>query len=104
MEWFDGENWHDEEQPHETWRDCSRRPKPKPVLRAWSNPSDVPGPVCWVRMNGGESAGMVVGVGPMGICVSIGDGSKMDWWELDAYEYSTTRAADDWHACKTEAP
>lgn len=80
-----------------------RRPKPKPVLRAWSKPSDVPGPgPCYLRLKGVTAWAMITGADNGGLNVVLR--GYLKWIELEGCEYSMTRAADDWHECRTEAP
>lgn len=51
--------------PDGTWQLCNPqwapnkryRRAPVPVERPWNNPSDVPGPVCWLRIGSGGEIG-----------------------------------------------
>lgn len=66
--WNDHESLDDAKESIEANRKMRIRIKPTPVSRPWSKPSDVPGPVCWIRDIGQESYGsMIIGMHPEGI-------------------------------------
>ncbi len=82
--------------------DCSStryRPKPEPTTRPWSKPSDVPGPVCWIRDPGdpkwGEHLIAVIAIDK----VSTVWGST-SYATFQNKEYSTDRI--NWKPCVTE--
>jgi len=69
---------------------------PKPVTRAWSKPEDVPGPVCWLRLPGGDV--MVIGFDSRGIQYAGLDMiATWLWSQIDTVRYSTDRVT--WHPC-----
>lgn len=72
----------------------------QPVVRAWNCPSDVPGPVCWLKSNIGRES-MVLEVYHDG--VMLNDGADLAWSKLANWQYSTTRNGADWHPCTVEA-
>lgn len=73
------------------------RPKPKPAMRAWSRPEDVPGPVCWILDPDG-STHLVHSV----IEDSIGYGwTRHKWVALSNKSYSTDRKT--WQKCEVPA-
>ncbi len=85
------------------WHAHGFRPKPVPVSRPWAKPSDVPGPVCWIR-EGGMVGVMIVGFTNGGVIIGTGPYSYWEWSHIErgATEYSTSRRADDWHPCIVE--
>jgi hypothetical protein len=79
------------------------RPKPQPVSRPWSKPEDVPGPVCWIRSEKGQSERLVTMVASDGIRMFslLGDHHTFFGWNSIAYyEHSTDRAT--WKPCTVE--
>ena len=98
-------SWHDVDYPNWHSKAAIFRPKPQPVSRPWSNPEDVPGPVCWIRrIDERNKERMIVyvdssGVDSLGVgvsqmkCVMFG-GEFLKW------EYSTDRKT--WKPCTVE--
>ncbi len=75
------------------------RPKPEPVMRHWSKPSDVPAPICWLRVSGYTMAYMVVAVYDTGLCFHMnGMHGDISWDSVGRYEYSTD--CKTWHKCE----
>ncbi len=79
----------------------TRRPLPSPEPADWDCAEDVPGPVCWMRQNGGADA-LVVRVSATGVTFwsTMKNGLRERAWcelaELNC-EYSTDRKT--WHRC-----
>lgn len=72
------------------------RPKPEPVVRPWSKPEDVPGPVVWLREkdrtnNSASLEGMIAAVSVTGISVFTNDARFISWEKLAKFEYSHDR-------------
>lgn len=95
------------------WNDCDGfptwmfrdgfqyRPKPDPSPRAWSNPDDVPGPICWIRPIGKIGAAMIIRISEKSIAAVGGDIVLVKVWEeLCDIEYSTDRKT--WKPCVIE--
>lgn len=81
-----------------TWyKDYCYRRKPKPAVRKWNKPDDVPGPVCWLSPNGIASFGIIDFITPNGISVG-GQNILREWCDLDDYSYSTDRKT--WRPCE----
>jgi hypothetical protein len=96
-------SWHDVEHPNWHHEAAIFRPKPQPVSRPWSKPEDVPGPVCWIRSEKGQSEKLVTMVASDGIRMFslLGDHHTFFGWNsLASYEYSTDRKA--WKPCTVE--
>jgi len=85
------------------------RPKPKPSMRPWSKPEDVPGPVCWIRPVKQTSLHMMVTtVWIAGIRFSDATGQVPhelhfghDLEKWGRHEYSTDRKT--WQKCEVPA-
>lgn len=78
------------------------RPAVQPVTRPWSKPSDVPGPVCFIRhiQSEGTSWAMITSASSDSICATNSVGlSHLPYRELACYQYSTTRAESSWLPC-----
>jgi len=98
-------SWSLEKNPVNTWYmgTVCRRPAPEPEPpKPWDCPDDVPGPVCWVRIENDErlilavdNTGMVLGswVGKDGT-------TSIKWRELERWHYSTDRKT--WKPCVKE--
>lgn len=75
---------------------CRYRRAPAPKMRPWASPADVPGPVCWLR--NGITCSLILTLGEKGVWIYS---DSIDWFELDAWEYSTDRIT--FHKCKVPA-
>ncbi len=79
---------------------------PKP--QAWSEPSDVPGPVCYISKTEGDKWGLIVGANSFGVfTLDCFGGSTprplfVTWEQLtqDGRKHSTTRAPGSWKPCQ----
>lgn len=94
---LDGGEWMDIIDP--MWRpdQCEYRPRPEPVSRPWSKPEDVPGPVCWLRMNSDgyvASEQLITFISRDGV---VFGGARMIWSQLEKYSYSVDRLI--WGSC-----
>ncbi len=81
--------------------------RPLPALRvkrAWNCPSDVPGPICWLRVKTSpDCEGMVVCFSTRAVTVHTNEYQHIKWTDLghwDKLEYSTDRKT--WKACEVE--
>ena len=101
--WSVNEFW-DDITGEPTWfNNMTYRPKPKPVQHPWSKPEDVPGPVCWIRRDGGiKGLFLTTGIFKDGLAVNLkGDGFFYSWQGLATqWEYSTDLKT--WHPCTVE--
>lgn len=78
------------------------RRKPTPVARFWSKPSDVPGPVCWMRLDG--EGFMIIGLEADGVegLISNSEVSILRWSEMRGWNHSTDMKT--WLPCTTTEP
>lgn len=79
------------------------RPKAESITRPWSNPDDVPGPVCWVRhstRSNGSTGMMVIGLDAEGVegMVHYASVELLKWKDMEQWEYSTDRR--EWKPCE----
>lgn len=81
------------------YRDYRVRLAPVPVVRPWSEPADVPGPVCWLRGKPEEGMNQVQRL--VTIVSSYGGdfshGGRFTWEEIHKWEHSTDRI--HWSPC-----
>lgn len=93
------DKWHDETSEITGWGLLTpHRIKTTPKARGWSNPDDVPGPICWIRLalkSSHPCDALVVGILETGVQTSQG---SFDWESSVKYEYSTDRKT--WHKCE----
>jgi hypothetical protein len=110
VEVFSADKWH-AISTQIYWHATARyRRAPKPVKRPWNKPSDVPGPVCWIRLRyrASEQSSLEA------IIVSVSD-KGFEWNtnyarfcpftakdNIEALEHSTDRI--QWKPCTTTEP
>lgn len=80
---------------------------PKPKVRPWSKPEDVPGPVCWIRGKGDYRMHMIIGfagenfyITPSCGCEPILTSSSFSETRWERMEHSTDRIT--WKPCTVE--
>jgi len=80
---------------------CRPTPAPEPP-KPWDCPEDVPGPVCWLRMDASITEWMVLAIHEDGVAVSTIGFGRATWDELrkQAASYSTDRKT--WKPCVKE--
>lgn len=78
----------------------TRRPLP-PTARPWSKPSDVPGPVCWVKTDDDERLVLAVNTDGLVLAslITTSGSTPLRWREITAWRHSTDRRT--WLACTT---
>lgn len=88
------------------WTDGNlyRPAPPPPQPRPWSCPSDVPGPVCWLRWPDRNDIHLIVEIGENSVMTTMGHGWR---WEAFAdenrnIEYSIDRK--QWQPCVVTQP
>lgn len=106
--------WHDQYGPLWQFEDTEYRPKPEPKVRPWSKPEDVPGPVCWVRMQREDHLrgdaeetsleALVLAISTKGLTFITAIEQFLPWNLLPyrGLEYSTDRL--NWRKCEVEEP
>jgi hypothetical protein len=69
------------------------------VIRPWSKPEDVPGPVCWIRADSRFYGAMIVGIDEHGVWTAGGDENIRHTWAAfnTPTEYSTDMKT--WSPC-----
>jgi hypothetical protein len=105
----EGERWVDCDEPmlfhHHNNGAEHYRIKPEPITRNWNKPSDVPGPVCWIRKNNEGIEVIIHCVFINGIGYTDAGNTYRKYWDsLSDWTYSTDRKT--WSPCTVteEAP
>lgn len=81
---------------------------PVPVVRLWSEPADVPGPICWIRMRDRTDEdttaknleGLIVAISDIGFSIQTGSVQTVGWSQIEKLskcEHSTDRI--HWSPC-----
>jgi len=83
------------------------RPKPEPISRPWSKPSDVPGPVVWVRpadrtADNAALEALLITVSPVCLTFFTNYEQQCPWSSVSTLEYSTDRC--NWQPCVVKEP
>lgn len=108
VQWYfkAADSWCDHEGPYDAREslDSERLLRLKPTLRPWSKPSDVPGPVCWLRPIRSCGQFLVLQIDAGGLCAGYSMVTSSHhlilWSGIAAFEHSTDRKT--WHPCTVE--